>query len=122
MAKKILVIDDSEQLVQLVEMRLKASGYDVIKAYEAQKGIDLARQVKPDLIIPDVVFPKMDGYEVCKILKSDSKLGNVPIIMLSGMNKIIDVKLARLAGADAYCTKPFIAETLLARIKELLNQ
>ncbi|MDD5355218.1 MAG: response regulator [Candidatus Omnitrophica bacterium] len=117
--KKILVVDDETQLVEMVKMRLEANGYDVIVAYDGQDGLDKARQEKPDLIILDLMLPKIDGYKVCRMLKFDEKYKNIPIIMFTARAQAEDEKLGKEVGADAYVTKPFEPQVLLGKIKSL---
>jgi len=117
--KKILVVDDETQLVEMVKMRLEANGYDVIVAYDGQDGLDKARQEKPDLIILDLMLPKIDGYKVCRMLKFDEKYKNIPIIMFTARAQAEDEKLGKEVGADDYVTKPFEPQVLLGKIKAL---
>jgi DNA-binding response OmpR family regulator len=122
MAKKILVVDDEPHIVKLVASRLKANGYEVITAGDGQEALDTARTEKPDLIILDLMLPKMDGYKVCGFLKRDTKYVNLPIIMFSARAQEEDIKTAQEVGADAYITKPFKPDELLGKIKELLKE
>lgn len=121
MAKKILIVDDEKDLVETVSFRLQSAGYDVIKAYDGQEGLDKARKEKPDIIILDLMLPKMDGYKVCAMLKRDQKYKNIPILMFTARAQESDEKLGLEVGADAYVTKPFESQALLAKIKELLK-
>lgn len=121
MAKKILVIDDEKDLIEAVAFRLKANGYDVITAGDGAEGLDKARKERPDLIILDLMLPKMDGYRVCGLLKNDARYGSIPIIMFTARAQEEDIKHGKEMGAEAYITKPFEPETLLSKIKELLK-
>ena len=76
--KRILIVDDEHELSELIKMRLEANGYDVLAAFDGQAGYDLARKEKPDLIILDIMLPKMDGYKVCGLLKNDSRYSTIP--------------------------------------------
>jgi len=122
MGKKILIVDDEAQLVEMMKMRLEATNYDVVTAYDGQEGFDKARNEKPDLIILDLMLPKMDGYKVCGLLKKDTRYSKIPIIMFTARAQEEDKKLGEEMGAEAYITKPFEANTLLAKIKELLGE
>lgn len=123
MAKKqILLVDDEPQLVDMVKMRLEANGYGVFVAYDGQEALEKARNEKPDLIILDLMLPKMDGYEVCGLLKKDSRYAKMPIIMFTAKAQEEDIKLGKEVGADAYITKPFEHQVLLSKIKELLGE
>ena len=122
MAKKVLVIDDEPNIVKVVATRLKANNYEVITAFDGQEGLEVARREKPDLIILDLMLPKMDGYKVCGLLKSDARFAKIPIIMFTARAQEEDIKLGEEVGADAYITKPFNAQTLLSKIRELLGE
>ncbi len=120
--KKILLVDDEKDLVDTVSFRLKASGYDVVVAYDGQEALTKTRVEKPDLIILDLMLPKMDGYKVCRMLKFDERYKNIPIIMFTARVQESDKKMGEEVGADAYITKPFDPENLLGKIKELLKR
>lgn len=122
MAKKILVVDDEKDLVETVIFRLQASGYEVISAYDGQEGLDKAKKEKPDLIILDLMLPKMNGYKVCGLLKSDSRYSKIPIILFTARAQESDKSMGMEVGGDAYITKPFDPPALLAKIKELLKE
>jgi len=119
--KRILVIEDEEAMVDLVKMRLEANGYEVITAYDGQEGLDKARKLEPDLIILDLMLPKMDGYKVCGLLKADTRYSKIPVVMFTAKVQEDDVKLGKEVGADAYITKPFEPQTLLGEIEALLQ-
>jgi DNA-binding response OmpR family regulator len=120
--KRILVVDDEMQLVDMVKMRLEANGYSVISAYDGQDGLDKARKERPDLIILDLMLPKIDGYKVCRMLKFDEKYKNIPIILFTARAQQEDEKLGKEVGADAYITKPFEPQVLLDKIKSLTSK
>jgi len=122
MPKKILVADDEADLVSIVKMRLEANNYLVITAFDGQEALEKARKEKPDLVILDLMLPKMDGYKVCGLLKADTRYNKIPIIMFIARAQESDEKLGFEVGADAYITKPFEAEILLGKIKELLKE
>ena len=122
MAKRILMVEDEENLVYAVSLRLKAAGFEVIAAYDGQEGLDKARAEKPDLILLDIMLPKLDGYKVCRMLKFDDKYKAIPIIMLTVKGEHEDKQLGFEVGVDAYITKPFDPDILLAKINELLNK
>jgi adenylate cyclase len=105
-----------------VKMRLEAAGYEIISAYDGQEGFEKAKRDKPDLIILDLMLPKMDGYKVCALLKADTRYNKIPIIMFTARAEESDEKLEFEVGADAYITKPFEAEILLGKIKEILRE
>jgi two-component system alkaline phosphatase synthesis response regulator PhoP len=117
--RKILVVDDDKKIVELVSLYLRRDGYGVLAAYDGREALDLARQKLPDLIVLDLLLPEMDGREVCRMLRAESR---VPIIMLTARSTDDD-KLAGLdLGADDYITKPFNPRELLARIRAVLRR
>lgn len=119
--KKILLVDDEPDIVLMVSNRLKASGYEVLSALDGQAGLELAKTTKPDLIILDLMLPKMDGYKVCGFIKKDSRYSRIPVIMFSAKAQQDDIKTGEELGADAYIVKPFDSSVLLAKIAELLE-
>ncbi len=120
--KKILIVDDEKDLVETVVFQLEDSGYKVITAGDGQEGLGKAKEERPDLIVLDLMLPKMDGYKVCGLLKSDARYNKIPIIMFTARAQESDKKLGEEIGADAYITKPFDAQALLAKIKQLLKE
>lgn len=119
---KLLVIDDEIQLIEMVKMRLEANGHEVITAYDGQEGLEKAKSENPELIMCDIMMPKMDGYKVCGLLKNDSRYSKIPIILFTARAQKEDAELGREVGADAYITKPFEPPVLLAKIDELLKK
>lgn len=122
MAKKLLVIEDERELVKAIQIRLEAGGYEVMAAYDGVEGLEKARKEKPDLILLDLMLPKMDGYKVCAFLKRDTNYAEIPIIMFTARAREEDKNMGKEVGADAYITKPFEPQILLAKIKELLKE
>ena len=120
MAKKILVVDDEPDVLKILLLRLKKTGYDVIGARDGREALDLARQMIPDLIMLDVYMPDMNGDDVTRILKADKKLKHIPIILISATATALDRK-AKECGADGHVTKPFEPEELMGTIKKLLG-
>lgn len=120
--KRILVVDDEPAMVEMIKMRLEANDYDTLSANDGQNGFEIAKKEKPDLIILDLMLPKMDGFKVCGLLKSDSRYRNIPIIIFTAKAQPDDIRLSKEIGADAYIMKPFEPETLLKKISELLAQ
>ena len=119
--KRILIVDDEEDLRKMLKFRLEAVGYDVAEAGDGQDGLDKARSSKPDLIILDLMLPKIDGFKVCRMLKFDEKYRHIPIVMFTARAQKQDEALGKEMGAEAYITKPFEPEVLLGKIKELLG-
>jgi DNA-binding response OmpR family regulator len=120
--KKILVVDDEEDLVIALSARLKAGGYDVLVARDGLEALTKARTLEPDLILLDLMLPKMDGYKVARLLKFDQRYAGIPILMLTARGQEMDQELGRQAGADDYIVKPFNSAELMERIKELLDK
>jgi DNA-binding response OmpR family regulator len=118
--KKILVVDDNPNIVKLLEHRLKANEYEVVTAHDGEDALDKVRQAKPDLMILDVVIPKIDGYRVLSILRADEQYKDIPVVMLSAHGQAKDVEKGMELGAVSYITKPFKPEMLLGVIKEAL--
>jgi DNA-binding response OmpR family regulator len=122
MNKKILVTEDSPTILAIMTQVLEEEGFLVISALDGLEALQKARAELPDLIILDLMLPKMDGYKVCRMLKFDDKYKNIPIIMLTARDKESDLKLGTEVGADAYLTKPFDNQVLINKIKELINK
>ena len=120
--KRILIVDDEEGIVKMVKMYLEHHHYEVITANDGQEGLDKAKVDKPDLIVLDLMLPRMNGYKVCGLLKKDTRYAKIPIILFSAKSQEKDIKLGREVGADAYLTKPFEPDVLLAKIKELIKE
>ncbi len=120
--KKILLIEDEQDIITALRLRLESNGYAVVSAGDGADGLGKARTENPDLIILDIMLPKLDGYKIARMLKFDEKFSKIPIIMLTAKVQQGDIQRGKEAGADAYVTKPFKAEELLAEIKKLLAQ
>ena len=118
--KKILVIDDEQDLVDMLEITLESEGYEVLKAYDGYEGLEKSRESKPDLILLDIMLPKMDGYQVCRLLKFDDTSKDIPIVMLTARNQKQDRLTGKRVGADEYLVKPFSNEDLLKKIKAMI--
>lgn len=129
MAKKILVIDDDVQLVDTVKTLLQSVGYEVASAYQAEKGVELARQITPDLILLDVMFagpPGPDGIEMSRRIQQDTALKDIPVIILSGVRKVLDLPFK--IGPDetwmpvkTFLEKPIKPDRLLQEIQKILG-
>lgn len=119
-AKKILLAEDEHDIASVLSVRLEISGFDVVLAADGEEALEMARKEKPDLLILDLMLPKIDGFEVCRMLKFDTPSKNLPIIVLSALHQNRDREKAARSGADAFFTKPFDLALLLAKIRELL--
>lgn len=120
MPKKILVVDDEAEIVSLLGEMLQENGYEVVSAMDGLMALKIARKEKPDLILLDLMLPKMDGYKVCAILKRDVKYAHIPILMLSARVYDENVGPIKELGADAYLTKPAEPKILLDKIRQLV--
>ena len=120
MNRTILIIEDNRGIQMSLMDELEAEGYRVLTAMDGNKGLNLVKEKDPDLIILDIMLPGMDGYEVCKRLRSEGN--TTPIIMLTVKNKEIDKVLGLELGADDYVTKPFSVRELSARVKTIFRR
>ena len=119
MAEKILVVDDEISLQETLAYNLKKQGYEVETVGEGTKALELAREIKPDLIILDVMLPGMDGFEICRILRQEM---STPVLMLTARDDEIDRVVGLEVGADDYLAKPFSMRELIARVKAMLRR
>lgn len=120
MDKKILVVDDEQSILTLLEYNLQQAGYEVITAKDGEEGKNLAISENPDLIVLDLMLPKLDGIEVCKLLRQQRVL--TPILMLTAKDDEFDKVLGLELGADDYMTKPFSPREVVARVKAILRR
>ncbi|MCX5681674.1 MAG: response regulator [Candidatus Omnitrophica bacterium] len=120
--KRILIVDDEADLVKMIALRLRQADFEVLVAYDGQEGLEKARKEVPDLILLDLMLPKLDGYKVCRLLKFDQKYKDIPIVILTARGEKSDEELVLEAGADAYITKPYQHEVMLAKINEFLKK
>ena len=115
MSKRILIVEDEKNIVDILSFNLSKEGYDTLEAYDGQAGLQLALEQDPDLILLDLMLPKMDGFDVCRNLRQAGR--NTPVIMLTAREEETDKVLGLELGADDYITKPFSMRELLARVK-----
>ena len=122
MTKKILIVEDEPDIMDLAEVRLKYSGYEIIAATDAEKALAILQKHTPDLILMDLLLPKMQGDELCKKLKSDDRYKNIPIILFtaSAIRTSLTEKIKEI-GADDCIMKPFEPEELLRKIKKIIG-
>jgi len=120
MSKKVLIVEDDPGISLSLKDEFESLGYTVMKANNGQKGLIIARQKSPDLIILDLMLPVMNGYDVCRELRNEGN--RTPIIMLTAKNKEIDKVLGLELGADDYVTKPFSIRELMARVRAVLRR
>lgn len=121
MQKKILVVDDEKDITETLSFMLKAAGYDVITASDGEEGLKFAKEENPDLIILDVMMPKINGYKIARLLKYDNKYKHIPIIMVTARGQDSDKLIGEETGADEYITKPFEFEEVLKSVRKHLE-
>ena len=117
--KKVLVIDDQLEIRELVDITLRGTEFDVLKASGGKEGILIAKQQKPDLILLDIMMPKFDGYVTCKVLKRNPDTRDIPVIFLTAKKSKEDIQTALKAGGSDYIAKPFSPSDLLTRLRRL---
>ncbi len=123
MAKtSVLIVEDDKDILQLLSYNIQASGFDVLEARDGLESLDLARQRLPGLILLDLMLPGMDGFEVCRKLRSERETRSVPIIMLTARGEEVDRIVGLELGADDYIVKPFSIRELILRIRGLLRR
>ena len=114
--KKILVVDDEKDIVETLVFVLKQKGYECLVAYDGEEGLQMAKEVEPDLIILDVMMPKINGYKICRLLKYDAKYKDIPIIMITARSQEEDKLIGEETGANEYITKPFEFQEVLEKV------
>ena len=118
---KILIVDDAEDTVELLRKRFRAEGYDTSEAFNGEEALNMVPEYDPDLIVLDVMMPKIDGYEVCQRLKADEKTKYIPVLMLTAKGEVEHKVKGLNIGADDYMGKPFDYKELSARVRSLLS-
>ena len=117
----VLIADDNEQNCELLEAYLDDGGIEIAMAFDGQETIEKVAEFEPDLILLDIMMPRMSGYEVCQKLKSDSATRDIPILMVTALNEMGDIEKAVNAGCDDFLTKPVNRLELTTRVKSLLR-
>ena len=113
---KVLVVDDEPFICRSLTFVLKKGDYDVIEARDGQEALSAIREHKPDLVFLDVMMPKMSGFEVCRAIKSDESLREIPVVMVTALDSVVDQDRAKSEGADGYMVKPIDREGLRAEV------
>ena len=119
MGTKILVVDDDRNICELLKLYLENEGYSVFVANDGQQAVEMFQAKSPELVLLDIMLPKMDGWQVCREIR---KVSNAPIIMLTAKGETFDKVLGLELGADDYVTKPFDAKEVMARVKAVLRR
>lgn len=120
--KKVLLVDDEVDFVDLVRTRLEANNFEVKVAYDGEEVLDKVKEISPDIILLDMIMPKINGFDVCRKLKADQNYKDIPIIMLTAKFQANDIRFGTAMGANAYITKPFEPQALLDKMRELLQK
>ena len=121
MTKKIRIIDDEQDIVETLQFTLEAEGYDCSVAFDGEAGLNLAKEIHPDLIILDVMMPKINGYKISRLLKYDNAYKDIPILMITARSQNEDKAIGEETGADEYITKPFELDYVLNKVKEYIG-
>jgi DNA-binding response OmpR family regulator len=121
MSKRILIVDDEPNIVISLEFLMKREGYEVAVAADGEAALRALAAETPDLVVLDVMLPRMNGFEVCRRIRADPRLGGVKVVMLSARGRDSEVAKGLALGADAYVTKPFSTKDLVAQIRKLLE-
>ena len=119
---RILIIEDESDIGELLEYNLQKEGYDTILANNGESGLQIAKKEKPNLLILDLMLPGIDGLDVCRLIKSDSDIKDISIVMLTALGQEEDIVKGLESGADDYITKPFSFKVLIARIQSVLRR
>jgi len=120
--KKILIAEDERDIRELVTYTLEHHGYAVVASADGQRALELIASERPDLALLDVRMPRIDGYEVCRRLKADPQLQDIPVIFLSAKGQDSEVQAGLAAGAQAYIVKPFTMDRLISQVQETLER
>jgi len=120
MPKEILIVDDEPSIVVPIQFLMEQQGYSVLVAENGEDALDVIYKYKPDLILLDIMLPRIDGYEVCEIVRLDPRYRDIKIIFLTAKGREVEIAKGLALGADAYITKPFSNTELIAKVKELL--
>ena len=121
MSKKILVVDDEVYILHILDFSLGAEGYEVITAADGEEAIEKARTERPDLVVLDIMMPKVDGFEACRRLKGDPETNQIPVILLTAKGREVDRQMGIEVGADDYIIKPFSPTKLIEKIGSFLS-
>ena len=121
MPKEILIVDDEPSIVVPIQFLMEQQGYNVLVAENGEDALDVIYKYKPDLILLDIMLPRIDGYEVCEIVRLNPEYRDIKIIFLTAKGREVEIAKGLALGANAYITKPFSNTQLVAKVKELLD-
>jgi len=119
--KRILVVDDERHIVRLVQVNLERAGYEVLTAYDGVEALEKVKSEMPDMVVLDVMMPRMDGFEVLKNMQADPRLQNIPVIMLTAKAQDADIFRGWASGVSSYLTKPFNPRELLVFVERIFQ-
>lgn len=119
--KKILIVDDEQDIVESLKFVLETEGYECYTAFNGEDGLSVAKELIPDLMILDIMMPKMNGYKISRLLKFDNKYKNIPIIMLTARSQEEDKLIGNETGANEYITKPFDLDFVVNKVNQYLK-
>src|SRR5688572_14574577 len=122
MGKKILLADDSITIQKVIELTFSDEDFEVVTVGNGRLAIERVQDVRPDIVLCDIIMPEKDGYEVCEFVKKHPALSRTPVLLLTGAFEPFDQDRAARVGSDGFLAKPFEPQTLIAKVKELLNQ
>jgi len=118
---RILIVDDEPNIVLALELLMKKEGFEVHTVDDGEKAVHAVHDLRPDLVLLDIMMPKLDGYEVCQRIRSDASLKSVRIVMLTARGREVEKEKGLALGVDSYITKPFSTREVVAKVKELLT-
>ena len=119
--KKVLIVDDEQDIVETLQFMLESEGFECHCAFDGETGLNMAKELMPDLIVLDVMMPKINGYKISRLLKYDNKYKDIPIIMITARSQMEDKVIGEETGVDEYITKPFDMEFVISRVKSYLG-
>ena len=122
MTKRVLIVDDEPNIVISLEFLMKREGFEVSVARDGSEALERIRGERPDLVVLDVMMPKLNGFEVCQVVRAEPELAGTLIVMLTAKGREAEISKGLALGADAYIAKPFSTRDLVARVKSLLQE
>lgn len=119
--KKILIVDDEPNILLSLDLLMRKNGFDVYVARNGTEAMDLLNDIIPDMVLLDIMMPDVDGYQICRFIRSQEHLRNCKVMFLSAKSKESDIRVGMELGADAYMTKPFSTRVLMQKVNELVQ-